>query len=277
MRSWRPILKNRLTIVGTLLIVAISLVAILAPWLAPYDPTEIHTKDRYSPPGGKYPLGTDGMGRDVLSRIIYGTRVSLAVSFLSVAIGLVAGVAVGTFAAFKGGKLDFVVTEAANMLVAFPTILLGIMILSIWGSGFMKLVITLALAYFPRFVRLSRGLTLSVREKEYIEASRAIGRGDLAIVLYHVIPNTISANIVAGTLWISAAILSQASLSFLGLGIPPPTPTWGGMIREGVRLLMIAPWISVYPGLAIMITVIGFNMVGDGIRDILDPRVGRSL
>jgi peptide/nickel transport system permease protein len=209
--------------------------------------------------------------------VVFGTRISLTVGVVSVFLGFLFGVAVGTFAAFKGGRIDAVVTEIANMLVAFPTILLGIMILSIWGSGFSKLVITLAVGYFPRFIRLSRGLTLSIKEKEFIEASKATGRGDLAIIFRHIIPNSISANIVAGTLWISAAILAQAGLSFLGLGIGPPTPTWGGMIRDGVGLLMIAPWISVFPGIAIMITVIGFNMLGDGIRDLLDPKLRGTI
>lgn len=272
-RTLRAVAKNRLTVVGVFLVLLVTAMAVFAPWIAPCDPAEIDPISRYTGPGRDFPFGSDALGRDVLSRVMYGTRVSLGVGVLSVFIGLMLGVAIGTFAALKGGLLDAMVIESANMLVALPSILLGIMILSIWGSGFFKLVITLAVAYLPRFIRLSRGLTLSIKEKEYIEASRAIGRSDFGIMLYHVIPNALSSNIVAGTLWISAAILAQAGLSFLGLGIAPPTPTWGGMIRDGVSVLMFAPWISVYPGIAIMITVIGFNMVGDGIRDLLDPRL----
>ena len=272
-RAFRILFHNKLTRVALIMIVAVILVGVLAPIISSHDPNEIHTVDRYSPPCKAYLLGTDGLGRDVYSRIIYGTRVSLSVGLLSVAIGLVAGVTVGTVAAYKGGIVDSIVVEFANMLVSLPTLLLGILILSLWGPGFFKLVITLALAYFPRFIRLSRGLTLSFREKEFVEAARAIGRSDFAIVFKHILPNTISGNIVAGTLWVAAAILAQAGLSFLGLGIQPPTPTWGAMIKDGVRLLLIAPWISIYPGIAIAVTVIGFNMLGDGIRDLLDPKV----
>ena len=272
-RTLRGVFKNRLTIVGVFLILLVTTVAVFAPWIAPMDPTMIQPRDRYMGPSLEHLLGTDALGRDVFSRTVYGTRVSLSIGVISVFAGLVGGVLVGTYGAFKGGVIDNIIIESANMLVALPSILLGITILSIWGSGPGKLVVVLAIAYFPRFIRLSRGLTLSVKEKEYVEAARAIGRTDLAIVLRHIIPNTISANITSGTLWISAAILAQAGLSFLGLGIAPPTPTWGGLIRDGVPVLLFAPWISIYPGLAIMITVIGFNMLGDGIRDFLDPRI----
>jgi len=272
-RGLKIFIKNKLTLWGIIMISMVASIAIFASWIAPYDPNEIHVADRYSSPNSTYLLGTDNLGRDVLSRAIHGTRISLAIGLLSVFIGLVGGVIVGTTAAYKGGVSDAIAIEAANMLISIPTILLGIMILSIWGPGFFKLVITLAFAYFPRFIRLSRGLTLSLKEKEFVEASRASGRSAIGIIARHILPNTMSENIIAGTLWISAAILAQAGLSFLGLGIPPPTPTWGSMIRDGVRSLMYAPWVSVYPGVLIMITVIGFNMVGDGIRDFLDPRM----
>ena len=272
-RTLKAVFKNHLTVVGVLLIVAVSCVAIFAPALAPIDPTEINPSLRYIAPSREHLLGTDKLGRDVFSRTVYGPRISLSIGVLSVLVGMVPGVFLGTYAAFKGGMTDGIVVEVANMLVTLPTILVGITILSLWGSGFGKLVITLGIAYFPRFIRLSRGLTLSIKEKEFVEAARAIGRTDLGIIFRHIIPNTISPNIISGTLWISAAILAQAGLSFLGLGIAPPTPTWGGLIRDGVSVLLFAPWISVYPGLAIMITVIGFNMLGDGIRDFLDPKL----
>lgn len=270
---FRTFLKNKLTLTGLILVAVVSVIAIFAPWIAPYDPNEINPANRYAPPSSVHWLGTDDLGRDVFSRAVYGTRVSLAVGLLSVAIGMLGGAVLGTLAGYRGGALDAVAVEAANMLICIPDILLGIMILSLWGSGFWPLVLTLAFAYFPRFVRLSRGMTLSVKSRGFVEASKAIGCSDIRILVRHILPNTISENIIAGTLWVSAAILAQAGLSFLGLGIPPPTPTWGGMIKDGTRILIFAPWVSLSPGIMIMLTVIGFNMLGDGVRDVLDPRL----
>ncbi len=269
----RTFARNRIACVGLVLVCAIVLVALLTPWIAPYNPVEQRMDDRLAPPSPDHLLGTDGYGRDVLSRILWGSRVSLVAGLASVAFGMVIGVAFGVVAGYKGGMLDNVIMRGADILMCFPTFLLGLMVLTVLGAGFYKLIIAIGIALVPRFARLARAPTVSVRERDFITASRAIGQGDPAIIARHVLPNIMGPLLVLGTLWIATAILIESSLSFLGLGIQPPLPSWGHMISDGVERLMEAAWLSTYPGLAICSTVLAFNMLGDGLRDMLDPKL----
>jgi len=271
-RILRSVLRNRTSVFGGVLFLAIVLVAVFAPFLAPYDPTYMDVGNRLSGPSKLHPLGTDNFGRDILSRVIYGARTSLSVGVLSVFVAMAIGTLLGSFAAYQGGLLDVVVTEFANILLSFPDVFFGLLILTIFGSGFAQLVAALSLAYLGRFIRLGRASTLSVKEREYVEWARAIGLSPEIIVFKHIVPNILDEILVAATLWVGAAILAQAALSFLGLGLPPPTPTWGSMIREGLDYLLQAPWMSLFPGVATFLSVVALNMLGDGLRDLIDPR-----
>jgi peptide/nickel transport system permease protein len=269
----RTFARNRIACVGLVLVCGIVSAALLAPWVAPFDPVEQHMGDRLMPPGSGYLLGTDGYGRDVLSRILWGSRVSLLAGLSSVAFGMVFGVAIGVVAGYKSGTLDHLVMRGMDILMCLPTFLLGLMVLTVLGAGFFKLIVAIGIALVPRFARLARGPTVSVRERDFISASRAVGQRDPAIIAFHVLPNIMGPLLVLGTLWIATAILIESSLSFLGLGIQPPLPSWGHMISDGVERLSEAAWLSTYPGVAVSLTVLAFNMVGDGLRDILDPKL----
>ncbi len=266
-------LKNRVAVIGFFATLLIVLIAIFAPWVAPYDPVKQSIVDRLSPANEQYWLGTDSYGRDLLSRIIWGARPSLIIGIVSVGIGMVIGMIFGMLAGYYGGIFDSLFMRVVDVLMAFPTFLLGLLIATVLGGGIVNLIIAISITMVPRFARLARAPTLSIIEKEYVEASKAIGQKDLQILLFHVLPNIIGPILVLGTLWTATAIRIEASLSFLGLGVQPPTPTWGGMLNEGVDRLTEAPWMAIYPGLALTITVIAFNMIGDGLRDIIDPKL----
>lgn len=266
-------LKNRVAVIGFFATLLIVLIAIFAPWIAPYDPVKQSIVDRLSPANEQYWLGTDSYGRDLLSRIIWGARPSLIIGIVSVGIGMVIGMIFGMLAGYYGGIFDSLFMRVVDVLMAFPTFLLGLLIATVLGGGIVNLIIAISITMVPRFARLARAPTLSIIEKEYVEASKAIGQKDLQILLFHVLPNIIGPILVLGTLWTATAIRIEASLSFLGLGVQPPTPTWGGMLNEGVDRLTEAPWMAIYPGLALTITVIAFNMIGDGLRDIIDPKL----
>lgn len=271
-RRLRVFKRSKTALAGLVIIVSVTLVAMLAPLVAPYDPSGQNLRVRLSPPNLSHPLGTDDFGRDVLSRIIYGSRVSLLVGLFSVLLGATSGSLIGIISGYWGGKTDRVIMGAVDILMSFPTLILGLIVLVILGSGLNSLVIAIAVAMIPRFIRLARGPALAIREKQYVEASRAVGQHHLKICIKHILPNVIGPLLVMATLWMATAIIIEASLSFLGLGIQPPTPSWGNMIREGVDRLLLAPWLSIYPGLAILVTVMALNMVGDGLRDVFDPR-----
>ncbi len=266
-------LKNKAAVAGLVLTILISLVAVFAPWIAPYDVREQDFQNRYMRPSWSHPLGTDDFGRDTLSRVIYGARISLSVGVLSVLLSTAAGMLLGMFSGYLGGKFDTLVVGIVDILMAFPTILLCLTILVIMGPGFWTLIFSIGFSLFPRFIRIARGATLSVKQEKYVEAARLIGRRDIGVLFLHVMPNISGPIIVIGSLWIATAIRIEAALSFLGFGVKPPMPTWGNMINAGMTFLAIDPWLVTVPGFAIMVTVIAFNMLGDGLRDISDPRL----
>jgi peptide/nickel transport system permease protein len=272
-RMWRTFKRNRTALVGTVGVIIILLLALFGPFFMPYDPVEQHLLDQLKPPSGRFLFGTDVFGRDVLSRVILGTRFSLVVGLTSVMIAVVLGVPTGVLAGYKGGLIDTGITRVVDILMSFPVLILGLMLRAAIGGGFIGLVLAIGIAITPRFIRLSRGPTLSIREKEYIESAKALGVGEVRLMFRHIMPNVMGDVAVMSTLWIALAIRLEANLSFIGIGIPPPTPSWGEMIRSGVDFLTNAPWVSTIPGIFILFTVMSFNMIGDGIRDIIDPRL----
>ncbi len=268
----RAIRRNKTTLVGIALTLLIFLVALLAPWLAPFDPIQQNISNGDLPPGPVNILGTDSYGRDVLSRIILGTRVSLGIALSAVGIAIVVGSTLGVVAGSKGGAIDAVTIRVIDMLMTFPTIILGLMVLAVLGSGMVNLSLAIAVAITPRFARVARGSAIAMRERDYVQAARALGMSDFRIIFVHILPNLANEVLVVGTLWTGTAILQEANLSFIGLGVKPPIPSWGGMIRDGVNQLFSQPWLSIAPGVAIFIVVLAFNMIGDGLWDVMDPK-----
>ncbi len=240
--------------------------------LAPHDPIEQSTINRLAPPSPEYPLGRDDFGRDVLSRIIYGTRVALTVGVLSVLLGGAIGTTIGIVAGYFGGKADTLLMRLVDVMLSFPDLITGLLVMAVLGSGQIKLIVAIGLTIAPRFARIAYGPTLALKEKEFVEAARALGQNSRVILTKHILPNIGGELLVLGSLWTASAIRLEASLSFIGLGVPPPTPTWGQMIRDGTRHLADLPLLSLAPGVALLITVFAFNLVGDGLRDVLDPR-----
>jgi len=271
----RAFAKNRTAVIGVILLALVILTITIGPLAIRHDPMDQDIINRYSRPalGSGHLLGTDGFGRDVLARVIYGSRIALVMALSVIAVSLSIGTFIGIVSALKGGVLDYIITEIVNVLMAFPTLLVALILLSIVGPGFTNLIGTLVFVFSYRFVRLSRGVALSIVKKNYIEAAKAIGVNDLRIALHHILPNLLGDLVAIGSLWIGATILASAGLSFLGIGIQPPTPSLGNMVRTGISNLTMAPWASISPGLAISIIVLAFNMVGDGFRDALDPRL----
>lgn len=272
-RLWRTFRKNRTAFAGAVITLIVVLVAIFAPLIAPYDPLDQDVYHRLLSPQRGHLLGTDNFGRDSFSRIIYGARVSLIVGVCSVLIGMVVGTSLGIIAAMKGGKVENLVMRVVDVLMSFPNLIMGLMIMAILGSGMGKLIIAIGIIMAPRFARIAHAPTLAIKEQDYITAARALGFSDLRVIFRHALPNILGEVLVMGTLWTATAIRIEANLSFIGLGVPPPIPTWGGIIREGMDYLSNASWISLFSGVAILITVLSFNMLGDGIRDIIDPRI----
>ena len=271
-RIWRSMKRNKTTLVGLVLTALILLAALFAPWLAPFDPIQQNLMEGDLPPGPVHLLGTDSYGRDVLSRVLMGARVSLGIALSAVGMALVFGSTLGVVAGYKGGVIDTVTVRLTDLLMTFPTTILGLMVLAVLGSGMVNLSIAIAIAITPRFARIARGSAISLRERDFIQGARALGMSDLRIIARHVLPNISNEVLVVASLWTATAILQEANLSFIGLGVKPPTPSWGGMIRDGVNQLLNQPWLSIAPGAAIFAVVLAFNMIGDGLRDILDPR-----
>lgn len=265
--------RNKTSIVGTVMAAMIVSLAIMAPWISPHNPIEQKVKLQYSPPSPTHLCGTDGYGRDEFSRILWGSRVSLVVGIASVLFSMVFGIPLGILAGYKGGRVDSVVSRFNDIFMSFPIVIFGLLILAIMGPGLFKIILAIGVALTPRIARLARGSTLSLKEMPYIEAARAVGQSDTKIIILHVLPNIFGDILVMGTLWIATAIIVEASLSFIGLGVRPPTPSWGSMIRAGLDQLTNAPWLSMFPGLAIFLTVFSFNLIADGLRDIADPKL----
>jgi len=272
-KLWRTFKNNKTAVVGAVMALVVLLTAVFAFLISPYDPLDQDVFHRFSPPERSHPLGTDEYGRDVLSRIIWGTQISLTVGFFSVLLGMIMGTAMGVVAGYSGHGTDTLIMRMVDVLLSFPTLITAIMIAAILGSGLVKLIITIGIVFAPRFARMAYGPTLAVKELEYVSSAKVIGASSFRIIIRHILPNIFGEIIVAGTLWMGTAIMIEASLSFLGLGVSPPTPTWGNMIKSGIDVLANAPWLSLFPGLSILITILAFNMIGDGLRDIADPKL----
>lgn len=267
------ILRHRSGMIGLFIVVAYIFVAIGASWIAPYSPIEQQPKDRLQAPSATYTFGTDEFGRDILSRLMHGATNSLKVALLSVAFSGIVGTVIGVVGGFMGGWVDNILMRLMDLIFSFPAILLALSISAALGPGDINTVLAISIVYLPIFARVGRGSVLQIKELEYIEASRALGASRKRLVFRHILPNSLTPTIVQVSLALSWAMLTEASLSFLGLGTIPPTPSWGLMLSESRRLMEIAPWMAIAPGLAIMGGVLGFNLLGDGLRDILDPRL----
>ncbi|MEU8072302.1 MULTISPECIES: ABC transporter permease [unclassified Micromonospora] len=264
--------RDPLAVGGTIVLVLLVVVGIAGPWLAPAGVNDVDVDQMLRPPSGAHPFGTDELGRDVLSRVLVAARVSLQVGAVSVGIALVAGVTLGLFAGYYRGWLDSVLMRCMDVLFAFPVLLLAVAIVAVLGPGLLTAMVAIGVVYTPIFARITRAGVLSVREQVFVRAAVSIGASDLRIMRRHVLPNIAAPLIVQTSLSLAFAILSEAALSFLGLGIQPPAPAWGRMLFDGRGFVTDAWWLGVFPGAAIFLTVLAFNLVGDALRDVLDPR-----
>ncbi len=270
---WRGLVRNRSAVVGLTMVMVLAIVGLLAPVLAPYDPVRPVMRERLTPPTAEHWLGQDEMGRDILSRIIYGARISLTIGVVSVGVGMALGVPWGLLSGFFGGKLDLISQRLLDILLAFPPIILVILVVTVLGPGLWNAMIVIGITTVPRYSRVVRGSTLALRDTEYVQAARALGASNTRVLLRHVFPNVMGPVVVLGTLYTATAILTAAGLGFLGLGAQAPTPEWGAMLSRGREYLRVAPHVSAFPGLAILFSVLGFNLLGDGLRDAIDPRM----
>jgi peptide/nickel transport system permease protein len=271
--GWRRFRKNKIALVGLGIVVFFILLAIFAPLLAPYDFKEQNLAERLQPPSSEHFFGTDDFGRDIFSRVIYGARISLWVGFFSVLGSVIVGSLLGIIAGYYGRWIDGIISRLFDIMLAFPSILLAIGIVAVLGPSLQNALIAIAVINIPNFGRLIRSRVLSIKQEEYVMAAKAIGMSDMRILFHHILPNSMAPIIVQGTLAIATAIIEAAALGFLGLGAQPPNPEWGKMLADSKDFLTQAPWTMIFPGLAIMLTVLGFNLMGDGLRDALDPRM----
>jgi peptide/nickel transport system permease protein len=269
----RRFLQSRTGLVGAVVLVIITLAALFAGQISPYSPTRQDFRVEREAPSANHLMGTDEFGRDVLSRIIWGGQASLQAGATAASIALLVGLVLGMLAAYYGGRLDSVVMRTMDVVLAFPYILLAIAVVAILGPGLRNAMIAIGIVYVPHYARVVRGAVLSVRGRDYVEAARALGGRDGRIMWQHVLPNTVAPVIVQTTLNVGSAIIDTAGLSFLGLGTQPPTPDWGNMLSAGRSYVIDAPWIATFPGLAILVTVLAFNLMGDALRDAFDPRL----
>jgi len=270
---WKRLLRHKIGLAGLIIILFNLIIALLAPWIAPQDPLKVDIPNRASPPSKTFFFGTDDFGRDIFSRVVYGTRISLYISTLSVLIASLFGVLIGAIAGYYRGWIDNITMRLMDAVMSFPAILLAIAIMAVRGGSLDNIVIALGFVYIPRFARLVRGSVLSLKEKEFVEAALAAGNSDMVIIFRHLLPNCAAPLIVLATVYLAYAILAEAALSFLGLGAPPPAPSWGNILSDARNLMLNAPWMTIFPGLAITLAVVGFNLFGDALRDILDPRL----
>ncbi len=266
------LLANRLAVAGLVVLVLLVVVGIFGRTIAPYGINEINIANRLAPPSGEHWFGTDELGRDVFSRVLVAARVSLQVGFIAVGFSLAVGVPVGLAAGYFRGAVDSVLMRMMDILFSFPAILLAIAILAVLGPGIGNAMIAIGLVYTPIFARITRGSVLVASEEVYIRAARSLGARDARLIFLHILPNVMAPIIVQTTLSLAFAILSEAALSFLGLGVQPPNPAWGRMLSEGRNFFQQAPWMGIFPGIAILVTVMAFNFIGDGLRDALDPK-----
>ena len=273
--AWRRLRRNPGSMVGLALLIIIITAAIVAPLITRYDPIEIVASERLKPPSAQYWFGTDSFGRDIYTRIVYGARISLTVGIISVGIAALIGVTAGMIAGFFGGRTDTLIMRFADITLAFPGILLALVVIAILGPSLYNAMIAVGISAAPVYARVARGMVLKVKAEPYVESTICIGAPSSRILLRHVLPNILGALVVVATLGVAGAIIAGAALSFLGLGAKPPTPEWGLILSEGRGYLRHAWWITTFPGLAIMVTVLSINLLGDGLRDALEPRMTR--
>jgi peptide/nickel transport system permease protein len=273
---WNRFRRNRLSVAGAAGVGVLVFVALLAPLLAPYEPSAIDLDNILSPPNIAHPLGTDDLGRDVLSRMVYGSRVSLSVGFVAVGISVLIGIFIGSLAGYHGGWVDSVLMRFVDIMLTFPTFFLILAVIAIVGPGIYTIMVIIGLTSWMDVSRLVRAEFLTLRERDFVMAAQASGAGHMRIVFRHILPNALSPVFVAATFGVAGAILVESGLSFLGLGVQPPAPSWGNILTTGKDHIEVAWWLSLYPGLSILLTVLSYNLVGEGLRDALDPRLWES-
>ena len=270
---WEGLKENKLALLGGLILVFLCVVAILAPWISPYDPARIDPQAVLLPPSWSHPLGTDNLGRDLLSRMIWGTRISLEVGLISVGIACVVGTLIGGVAGFYGGWVDTLLMRLVDVMLCFPTFFLILAVIAVLEPSIWNIMVVIGITSWMGIARLVRAEVLSLREREFVLAARALGLSKGRILIRHILPNALAPVLVAATLGVGGAILTESALSFLGIGVQPPTPSWGSILAVGKDYIEVAWWLSLFPGLAILITVLGYNLLGEGIRDAVDPRL----
>ena len=270
---WKRFSKNTIALAGSCVVVMLLVVSLLAPWIAPYDPNEINLKMVLSPPSASHLCGTDQLGRDVLSRMIWGARISLKVGFVATGIAILIGAVLGAVAGYYGRWIDAVTMRFVDIMLCFPTFFLILAVIALLEPSIWNIMIIIGLTGWMGITRLVRADFISLKERDFVLAARAIGASDSRIIFIHILPNAMASVVVAATLGVAGAILTESALSFLGIGVQPPTPSWGNILTAGKDNIDIAWWLSLYPGLAILITVLGYNLLGEGIRDSLDPRL----
>lgn len=264
---------NKTSWIGLVLFLLVCLAAIFAPLLATHDPLDQNILFRLKPPSAEHWMGTDYYGRDIYSRLLYGARISLVIGLVAIGAAMLIGSLIGLVAGYYGGRLDIVVMQAMDVLLAFPSLILGLIVVAMLGPSITNLAIAIALTAIPPFARIARAPTIAVKEREFVEAGRALGYSDARLMGGHILPNILPEILVMGSLWLATAIRVEASLAFIGLGVAPPTPTWGGMIREGFENILDSVWLTVFPSIAILVVVFALNLLGDGLRDAIDPKL----
>jgi len=275
MRSdfWRRFLENRMAVAGSVVVLALFVVSLFAPWLAPYDPSAIDLEKVLMPPSGDHWLGTDPLGRDVLSRMIWGARISLKVGFVATGIAILIGAVLGAVAGYYGGWTDAVIMRFVDIMLCFPAFFLILAVIAILEPSIWNIMLIIGVTGWMGITRLVRADFISLKERDFVLAARVIGASDFRIIFVHILPNAMASILVTATLGVAGAILTESALSFLGIGVQPPTPSWGNILTAGKDNIDIAWWLSLYPGLAILVTVLGYNLLGEGLRDALDPRL----
>ena len=264
---------NKTSWIGLAVFLVVVVIALLAPVLAPFDPTVPNILEKLRPPNADHWLGTDSFGRDTLSRVLYGARISLVIGIASTIAAMVVGTAIGLLAGWHGGRVDTVTMQTMDVLLAFPSLILGLILVAMLGPSMLNIIIAIALTSIPPFARIARAPTIAVKEREFIDAGRALGYSDTRILAGHILPNILPEILVMGSLWLANAIRTEASLAFVGLGVKPPIATWGGMIREGFENILDSYWLAMVPGVAILIVIFALNLLGDGLRDAIDPKL----
>ncbi len=270
---WYRFTRNKLAVAGSIVVLFLFIVSMLAPWISPYDPGEINLQIVLTSPSSAHPFGTDQLGRDVLSRMIWGSRISLKVGFVAVGIAVVIGAILGALAGYYGRWIDALVMRFVDIMLCFPSFFLILAVIAFLEPSIWNIMIVIGVTGWMGITRLVRADFVSLREREFVQAARSIGASDFRIIFVHILPNAMASILVAATLGVAGAILTESALSFLGIGVQPPTPSWGNILTAGKDNIDIAWWLSLFPGLAILITVLGFNLLGEGIRDSLDPRL----